>query len=67
MGRSNRYKQAVQAIDRSMLYSINDAVALLKTLPTGKFDESVDVAINLGVDPKHADQIIRGAVGLPRG
>jgi large subunit ribosomal protein L1 len=67
MGRSNRYKQAVREIDRSVLYPITDAVALLKTLPTGKFDESVDVAINLGVDPKHADQMVRGAVGLPHG
>ncbi len=67
MGRSNRYKKAVQEIDRSMLYAIDEAVALLKTLPTGKFDESVDLAINLGVDPKHADQMIRGAVVLPHG
>jgi large subunit ribosomal protein L1 len=67
MGRSNRYKKAVQEIDRSVLYAIEEAVALLKTLPTGKFDESVDLAINLGVDPKHADQMIRGAVVLPHG
>ena len=67
MGRSNRYKKAVQEIDRSVLYAIDEAVALLKTLPTGKFDESVDLAINLGVDPKHADQMIRGAVVLPHG
>jgi len=67
MGRSNRYKKAVQEIDRSMLYAIDEAVALLKTLPTGKFDESVDLAINLGVDPKHADQMVRGAIVLPHG
>ena len=67
MGRSNRYKKAVEQIDREKLYAIDEAVGLLKGLPTGKFDESVDVAINLGVDPKHADQMIRGAVVLPHG
>jgi large subunit ribosomal protein L1 len=67
MGRSNRYKKAVAEIDRDKLYGIREAVGLLKSLPAGKFDESVDVAINLGVDPKHADQMIRGAVVLPHG
>ena len=67
MGRSNRYKKASEAIDRAKLYPIDEAVGLLKSLPTGKFDESVDVAINLGVDPKHADQMVRGAVVLPHG
>jgi large subunit ribosomal protein L1 len=67
MGRSNRYKQAVRAIDREKLYAVDEAVGILKNLPTGKFDESVDIAINLGVDPKHADQMVRGAVVLPHG
>ncbi len=67
MGRSNRYKKAVADIDRERLYPIDEAVGLLKNMPSGKFDESVDLAINLGVDPKHADQMIRGAVVLPHG
>ena len=67
MSKSNRYKKAVAAIERDKLYPIDEAVSVLKTLPTGKFDESVDVAINLGVDPKHADQMVRGAVVLPNG
>jgi large subunit ribosomal protein L1 len=67
VARSNRYKKAAEQIDRDKLYPISEAVGLLKVLPTGKFDESVDVAINLGVDPKHADQMIRGAVVLPHG
>ncbi len=67
MGRSNRYKKAVEQIERDKLYPLGEAVELLKSLPTGKFDESVDVAINLGVDPKHADQMVRGAVVLPHG
>jgi large subunit ribosomal protein L1 len=64
---SNRYKKAAAAVDRDKLYALTEAVELLKTLPTGKFDESVDIAINLGVDPKHADQMVRGAVVLPHG
>ena len=67
MGRSNRYKKAAGEFDRARLYPIGDAVGLLKSMPVGRFDESVDVAINLGVDPKHADQMIRGAVVLPHG
>ena len=67
MGRSNRYKKSAEQIDRDKLYKLDEAVTLLKGMPPGKFDESVDVAINLGVDPKHADQMIRGAVVLPHG
>ena len=67
MGRSNRYKKAAADLDRARLYPIDEAVGLLKSMPTGSFDESVDVAINLGVDPKHADQMVRGAVVLPHG
>jgi large subunit ribosomal protein L1 len=65
--RSKRYKQAVEAIDTTKLYGLEEAVQLLKGLPECKFDESVDLAINLGVDPKHADQMIRGAIVLPHG
>jgi large subunit ribosomal protein L1 len=67
MGRSNRYRKAAEQIDRTKLYPLEEAVGLLKSLPTGKFDESVDLAINLGVDPKHADQMVRGAIVLPHG
>jgi large subunit ribosomal protein L1 len=64
---SKRYRQALEAIDRDRLYPIAEAVDLLKTLPVGKFDETIDIAINLGVDPKHADQMVRGAIVLPHG
>lgn len=64
---SNRYKKALEAVDRDKLYPAEEAVEVLKSLPGGKFDESIDIAINLGVDPKHADQMIRGAVVLPHG
>jgi large subunit ribosomal protein L1 len=64
---SKRYRAAAEAIDRDKLYALPEAVALLKDAPAGKFDESVDLAINLGVDPKHADQMVRGAIVLPHG
>ena len=60
-------KEAFARIDRNKRYSINEAVSLVKGCQTAKFDESVDVALNLGVDPRHADQMVRGAVVLPAG
>ena len=54
-------------VDRSKTYSVDDALKLVKDTATAKFDESVDVAVRLGVDPKHADQIVRGTVSLPNG
>jgi large subunit ribosomal protein L1 len=62
-----RYRTANQAIDRSRAYPLVEAVALLKTFAPAKFDESIDLAINLGVDPKHADQMVRGTISLPHG
>jgi large subunit ribosomal protein L1 len=62
-----RYRTASQTIDRSRAYPLAEAVGLLKTFPPVKFDESVDLAINLGVDPKHADQMVRGTISLPHG
>lgn len=67
MARSKRYKKALESIDRSKLYALEEAIGIIKDLPDSKFDESVDIAINLGVDPKHADQMVRGAVVLPNG
>jgi len=57
----------LEAIDNEKLYSLEDALGLLKSLPEARFDESVDIAINLGVDPKHADQMVRGEIVLPHG
>jgi len=62
-----RYRTATQAVDRGRAYPLAEAVGLLKTFPPVKFDESVDLAINLGVDPKHADQMVRGTISLPHG
>ena len=58
---------ALQKPDQSRRYPIDEAVALVKELAFANFDESVDVAVRLGVDPKHADQMVRGAVVLPHG
>ncbi|MCK5111539.1 MAG: 50S ribosomal protein L1 [Arcobacteraceae bacterium] len=64
---SKRYKALLEKVDSSKEYALNDAVALLKDLKSAKFDESIDLALNLNVDPRHADQMIRGAVVLPAG
>jgi len=61
-------KAAAQAaVDRSVKYSIEDACALVKKVAYAKFDETVDIAVRLGVNPKHADQMVRGAIVLPHG
>jgi large subunit ribosomal protein L1 len=62
-----RYRTANQTIDRSRAYPLAEAVGMIKAYPPLKFDESVDLAINLGVDPKHADQMVRGTISLPHG
>lgn len=67
MKHSRRYNESSQKVDRLTEYSLNDAVALLKDLPATKFDQTIEVAITLGIDPKHADQQIRGTVSLPHG
>jgi large subunit ribosomal protein L1 len=58
---------AFARVDRDRRYSVEDALKTIKGCKTSKFDESVDVAVNLGVDPRHADQMVRGAVVLPNG
>jgi large subunit ribosomal protein L1 len=62
-----KYAAALSKVDREKRYSIDEAVGLVKQTASKKFDETVDVAIRLGVDPKHADQMVRGAVVLPHG
>jgi large subunit ribosomal protein L1 len=65
--RSKRYLEAAKQIDRTRLYDPREAVRLVKATANAKFDETVEVAIRLGVDPKHADQQVRGTVVLPHG
>jgi len=64
---SKRFRKAVEGLDRDRVYSLEEAISKLKEIPAAKFDETVDIAINLGVDPKHADQMVRGAIVLPNG
>ena len=64
---SKRYKENFNKIDSDQDYLLDDAVELLGSTEKVKFDETVDLAVNLGVDPKHADQIVRGTVSLPHG
>jgi large subunit ribosomal protein L1 len=62
-----KYRKIITKVDRSKRYSLSDACALLPETKMASFDESVDIAVRLGVDPKHADQMVRGAVVLPHG
>jgi large subunit ribosomal protein L1 len=64
---SKRYDAAAAVIDRQRAYTIEEAIDAVKQAPAAKFDETVDLSIRLGVDPKHADQMVRGAVVLPHG
>jgi large subunit ribosomal protein L1 len=64
---SKRFKTAREGIDADKLYTLEEAFTQVKSAPSAKFDETVDIAINLGVDPKHADQMVRGAIVLPNG
>jgi large subunit ribosomal protein L1 len=65
--RGKKFRAAVAKVDRTREYPIPDAVGLVKDSSFAKFDETVDVAVNLGVDPRHADQVVRGTVVLPHG
>ena len=62
-----RQKAILEAVDREKLYGVEEAVKLVKQNAKAKFDETIEVALNLGVDPRHADQMVRGTVNLPHG
>ena len=64
---SKKSKALASTIDREKLHAVDEAIALIKTNATAKFDETIEVAMNLGVDPRHADQMVRGVVTLPAG
>jgi large subunit ribosomal protein L1 len=65
--RGKKFRAALSKVDRMRQYAIPEAVAKVKESSFAKFDETVDVAVNLGVDPRHADQVVRGTVVLPHG
>ena len=64
---SKRYKKALEQVDATKAYQLKDAVGVLAKFPKAKFNETVDLAFRLGVDPKHSDQMVRGTVPLPHG
>ncbi|TAN10475.1 MAG: 50S ribosomal protein L1 [Rhizobiaceae bacterium] len=64
---AKRVAKSREGVDRNKAYSLDEAVKLLKERATAKFDETIEVAMNLGVDPRHADQMVRGVVNLPNG
>ena len=67
MKRSKSYRAALEKIDRTREYELGEALQLLKDGVQTRFDQSVELAVNLGVDPRHADQMVRGTVSLPHG
>lgn len=67
MTHSKRYEAASQQVDRNKTYGISEALELIKQLPAAKFDETFDVVVKLGIDPRKSDQLVRGAVSLPKG
>ena len=67
MKRSKRYLENISKIDLEKDYSLNEALEFISDSSNTKFDQTVDLSINLGVDPRHADQVIRGTVSLPHG
>lgn len=64
---SKRYAEAFKKVDKTKVYTSDDAIKLAKEIKSAKFDETVELAFRLGVDPRHADQMIRGAIALPAG
>ena len=67
MQHGKRYKSSAELVDRMKEYSVEDAVGLLKSAADTKFDETIEIAVNLGVDPRHSDQNIRVTTSLPHG
>ncbi|MHA1114525.1 MAG: 50S ribosomal protein L1 [Alphaproteobacteria bacterium] len=65
--KGKRLVEAYEAIDAEATYPVEEAVALIKARATAKFDETIEIAMNLGIDPRHSDQMVRGIVSLPHG
>lgn len=67
MAKNKRLAKARAAVDRTKNYALADAIGLLKSISAAKFDETVEMSMNLGIDPRHADQMVRGLTNLPNG
>jgi len=65
--RSKRFNAANEQVDRAKIYGLAEGLELIKSLPAAKFDETVDIVVRLGIDPRKSDQLVRGAVSLPKG
>ena len=65
--RSKKYREAAEKVDSNNLYTANEAIALVKSMPEYKFDQTVEAVLRLNVDPRKADQLVRGSVNLPNG
>jgi len=67
MTKQSKRQKALTQVDREKFYGVDEAISVVKSNATAKFDETIEVALNLGVDPRHADQMVRGVVSLPKG
>ena len=67
MAKNKRLVAAQKAVDSTKSYALGDAIALIKSLSKAKFDETIEMSMNLGIDPRHADQMVRGLTNLPNG
>src|SRR6201747_3288636 len=67
MAKNKRLVAARKAVDSSKAYALADAIALVKSISKAKFDETIEMSMNLGIDPRHADQMVRGLTSLPNG
>jgi len=67
MAKQTKRQKALAEIDRDRFYGVDEAIGIVRKNATAKFDETIEVALNLGVDPRHADQMVRGVVNLPKG
>ena len=64
---SPKYTEALKKVEKTKLYGVNEAIELIKAISYAKFDETIDLAFRLGIDPRHADQMVRGAIVMPAG
>ena len=67
MAITKKIKAQADQVDVTRMYAVDDAIGLVQRLATSKFDETIEIAMNLGVDPRHADQMVRGVIGMPNG
>ncbi|GBR73604.1 50S ribosomal protein L1 [Acidiphilium acidophilum] len=67
MAKNKRLTKATASVEANKMYALDEAMALVKTNATAKFDETVELSLNLGIDPRHADQMVRGLISLPNG